>query len=142
MFREILWRMKPEAAANSVSEGANAAAPSAVPAGTPAIDPITLFSVLRHPLRLKLLRIMAGARPLSATEASLILHQKVNIVIQQFQILRQSGLVATAVSSEDARVLLYYIPTKWIAEVNVLKLDFCVINFAAIPDYALRKRRS
>ncbi len=133
-FHEILSPMKPERAANAVS-GASTASK------LPATDPITVFSVLTHPLRLKLLRILAGARPISATEAAEVLHQDVNIVLQQFKILRQSGIVATAVSSEDARVLLYYIPPTRMAEVNVLKLDFCVIDFAAIPDYPIRKRR-
>jgi predicted transcriptional regulator len=133
--------MKPESAADSASKASAVAGPSATPLGASGIDPIALFSVFRHPLRLKLLRLLAGGRPMSATEASEVLHQKVNAVIQQFKILRQSGIVVPVVSSEDARFLLYYIPTKWIPEVNVLKFDFCVINFSAIPDYPIRKQR-
>jgi hypothetical protein len=126
--------MKPETAANSLSEAAAGSEGSR-------IDPITLFSALRHPIRLKLVRIMAAGRSVSATEASELIHHNVNMVIQHFRILEKSGFVSLKRSLVDARVLLYYIPPAYCPEPNLLKFDFCVINLLTIPDCPIRKRR-
>ena len=56
-----------------------AAATSAVQA--PRVDPRTLFSTLTHPIRLKLLKLLADGRGLSATEAASLMHRDIDIVM-------------------------------------------------------------
>ena len=72
-----------------------AAATSAVQA--PRVDPRTLFSTLTHPIRLKLLKLMADGRMLCATEAASIMHRDIDIVIQHLQILKNAGLFGLAI---------------------------------------------
>ena len=116
-----------------------AAATSAVEA--PRVDPRTLFSVLTHPIRLKLLKLMADGRMLSATEAASLMHRDIDIVIQHLRILKNAGLLSWKPSEQDARFLFYYLKPEWRPQPNVLDFGFCKIQLSAIPDYRVDKGR-
>jgi len=87
-----------------------AAATSAVEG--PRVDPRTLFSVLTHPIRLKLLKLLADGRGLSATEAASLMHRDIDIVIQHLRVLKNAGLLNWKPSEQDARSLFYYLKTR------------------------------
>jgi predicted transcriptional regulator len=121
------------------SSTAAAAATSEVQA--PRVDPRTLFSALTHPIRLKLLKLMADGRMISATEAAAIMHRDIDIVIQHLRVLKNAGLLGWKPSEQDARFLLYYLKPEWRPQPNVLDFGFCKIELSAIPDYNVYKKR-
>src|SRR5437667_10283055 len=75
----------------------------------PRVDPRTLFYVLSHPIRLKLLKLMADGRMLTATEAASLMHRDIDIVIQHLRVLKNAGLLDWKPSEQDARFLFYYL---------------------------------
>lgn len=133
-FHEILRRMNSETSSNS-------AAAVGTSVSAPRIDPRRLFVVLSNPLRLKLLKLMAVGRPLSATEAASIMHRDIDIVIQHMRILRDAGLLTWKHSDQDARFLFYSLKPEWRTQPNILDFGFCRIDLSAIPDYPTRARR-
>ncbi len=106
----------------------------------PAVDPRTLFSTLTHPIRLKLLKLMADGRMITATEAASIMHRDIDIVIQHLRILKNAGLLSWKQSEQDARFLFYYLKPEWRPQPNVLDFGFCKVDLSAIPEYSLRTR--
>jgi hypothetical protein len=132
-FHEILARMNTDGSSNTA-----VAAASAVEA--PGVDPRTLFSALTHPIRLKLLRLMADGRMLCASEAASLMHRDIDIVIQHLRVLKNAGLLNWKFSEQDARFLLYYLKPEWRPQPDVLDFGFCKIQLSAIPDYNVHKR--
>ena len=72
------------------------------PPGMPAIDPITLFSLLRNPIRLKLLKLLADGRLLTASEAASLLHRDIDIIIRHLGLLKSAGLLEWKAGEDDA----------------------------------------
>src|SRR5207302_5746111 len=87
-----------------------AAATSAVEA--PPVDSRTLFSVLTHPIRLKLLKLLADGKGLSATEAASLMHRDMDIVIQHLRVPKNAALLNWKSSEQDARFFSYYLKTR------------------------------
>ena len=99
-----------------------AAATSAVEA--PRVDPRTLFSVLTHPIRLKLLKLLADGRGLSATEAASLMHRDIDIVIQHLRVLKNAGLLNWKPSEQDARFLFLLPQTRVASPTRRARLRF------------------
>ena len=108
----------------------------------PAIDPITLFSLLRNPIRLKLLKLLADGRLLTASEAASLLHRDIDIIIKHLGLLKSAGLLEWKAGEDDARFLHYYLRAVFRSEADVLNFGFCTIQFSGIPDYSVRSRFS
>src|SRR5205085_6404318 len=127
----ILAGMNTEGSATS-STGTKA------PPGMPAIDPITLFSLLRNPIRLKLLKLLADGRLLTASEAASLLHRDIDIIINHLGLLKSAGLLEWKADEDDARFLHYYLRAVFRPEANLLNFGFCTIQLSGIPDYSVR----
>ena len=72
------------------------------PPGLPAIDPITLFSLLRNPIRLRLLKLLADGRLLTASEAASLLHRDIDVIIKHLGLLKSAGLLEWKAGEDDA----------------------------------------
>jgi len=124
------------------ADGSPNTAAAATPAvQAPRVDPRTLFYVLSHPIRLKLLKLMADGRMLTATEAASLMHRDIDIVIQHLRVLKNAGLLDWKPSEQDARFLLYYLKPEWRPQPDVFDFGFCKIQVSAIPDYNVHKGR-
>jgi hypothetical protein len=93
--------------------------------------PATVFAALSHPVRWRLIVMMADGRKLSASQAAAAVGRPLDGVIKHLHTLRDSGLVQSKYKEDDRRSQLFYIPEVWRTEPEVLDFGFCILDRSA-----------